>query len=41
MMEAAKLAVKLDPNEGKTHLALGFAYAYHGKPEQAAAEFAS
>ena len=40
MMEAAKLAVKLDPNDGKTHLALGFAYAYHGKPEQAAAEFA-
>ena len=40
MMEAAKLAVKLDPNEGKTHLALGFAYAYHGKSEQAAAEFA-
>ena len=40
MMEAAKLDVKLDPNDGKTHLALGFAYAYHGKPEQAAAEFA-
>jgi TolB-like protein/class 3 adenylate cyclase len=40
MMEAAKMAVKLDPNDGKTHLALGFAYAYHGKPEQAAAEFA-
>jgi TolB-like protein/Tfp pilus assembly protein PilF len=40
MMEAAKLAVKLDPNDGKTHLALGFAYAYHRKPEQAAAEFA-
>ena len=40
MMEAAKLAVKLDPDDGKTHLALGFAYAYHGKPDQAAAEFA-
>ena len=40
MMEAAAKAVQLDPNDGKTHLALGFAYAYHGKPEQAAAEFA-
>jgi TolB-like protein/DNA-binding SARP family transcriptional activator len=39
MMEAAEMAVKLDPNDGKSHLALGFAYAYHGKPEQAAAEF--
>jgi tetratricopeptide (TPR) repeat protein len=40
MMEAAKLAVQLDPNDGKTHLALGFAYAYHRKPQQALAEFA-
>jgi TolB-like protein len=40
MMEAAKLAVKLDPTDGKTHLALGWAYAYHRKPEQARAEFA-
>jgi TolB-like protein len=39
MMEAAEMAVKLDPDDGKSHLALGFAYAYHGKPEQAAAEF--
>ena len=39
MMEAAEKAVKLDPNDGKTHLALGEAYAYHGKPEQALAEF--
>jgi tetratricopeptide (TPR) repeat protein len=34
------LAVKLDPTDGKTHLALGWAYAYHRKPEQARAEFA-
>jgi TolB-like protein len=40
MMEAAKLAVKLDPTDGKTHLALGFAYAYHRKSKQAGAEFA-
>jgi TolB-like protein len=40
MMEAAKLAVKLDPTDGKTHLALGFAHAYHRQPEQARAEFA-
>ncbi len=38
-MEAAQKAVKLDPNDGETHLALGVAYAYHGKPHQAAAEF--
>ena len=40
MMEAAEKAVKLDPDDGKTHLALGEAYTYHGKPEQALAEFA-
>ena len=39
MMEAARRAVQLDPNDGKTHLALGGAYAYHGKAEQALAEF--
>ncbi|MEZ5447397.1 MAG: BTAD domain-containing putative transcriptional regulator [Gammaproteobacteria bacterium] len=39
MMEAAKKAVQLDPDDGKTHYALGVAYAYHGKPEQALAEF--
>ena len=38
-MEAAQKAVKLDPNDGKAHLALGEAYAFHGKPEQAVAEF--
>ena len=38
-MEAAKKAVTLDPNDGKTHLALGEAYSFQGKPEQALAEF--
>jgi tetratricopeptide (TPR) repeat protein len=40
MMEAAEKAVQLDPNDGETHLVLGTAYAYHGKREQALAEFA-
>jgi len=39
MMDAAEKAVELDPDDGKTHLALGIAYAYHGKPQQALAEF--
>jgi TolB-like protein/class 3 adenylate cyclase/Tfp pilus assembly protein PilF len=39
MMETAKKAVQIDPDDGKTHLALGGAYAYHGKAEQALAEF--
>jgi TolB-like protein len=39
MMEAAEKAVQLDPDDGKTHLALGVAYTYHGKWEQALAEF--
>jgi TolB-like protein len=39
-MEAAEKAVQLDPNDGKTHLALGITYANHGKLEQAAAEIA-
>ncbi len=40
MMTAAEMAVTLDPNDGKTHQALGIAYAYHAKPEQALAEYA-
>ena len=40
MIEAAEKAVQLDPNDGETHLALGQAYAYQGKREQAAAEYA-
>jgi TolB-like protein len=39
MAEAAEMAVKLDPNDSKSHLALGFSYSYHGKPEQAASEY--
>jgi TolB-like protein/class 3 adenylate cyclase/Tfp pilus assembly protein PilF len=39
MMAAAHKAVELDPDDGKTHLALGGAYAYQGKAEQAIAEF--
>jgi tetratricopeptide (TPR) repeat protein len=39
MMEAAEKAVELDPDDGNTHLALGGAYAYNGKAEQALAEF--
>jgi tetratricopeptide (TPR) repeat protein len=39
MVAAAEMAVKLDPNDGKSHLALGFSYSYRGKPEQAAFEF--
>ena len=38
-LEAAEKAVELDPNDGETHLALGAAYAYRGKAEQALAEF--
>jgi TolB-like protein len=40
MMDAAEKAVQLDPNDGETQLALGTAYAYHGKREQSLAEFA-
>ena len=39
MMAAAKKAVELDPDDGNTHLALGGAYAYQGKVEQALAEY--
>ncbi len=39
MMEAGEKAVKLDPNDGQTHYGSRQAYAYHGKPEQALAEF--
>lgn len=40
MMRAGQDAVRLDPNDGKAHVALGSAYAYQGKREQALAEFA-
>ena len=39
MMEAGEKAVQLDPDDGSTHYALGEAYAYNGKWEQALAEF--
>src|SRR5262249_34968648 len=39
MMEAAEKAVQLDPNDGATHMVLGVAYQYHGKWQQALAEF--
>jgi tetratricopeptide (TPR) repeat protein len=38
-MDASQKAVELDPDDGKTHLALGGAYAYQGKIDQALAEF--
>ena len=40
MLEAGEKAVQLDPHDGRTHYALGLAYTYHGKWEQALAEFA-
>lgn len=40
MLKAAEKAVELDPNDGNSHLALGGAYAYHRKAEQALAEYA-
>ncbi|HPG88732.1 MAG TPA: tetratricopeptide repeat protein, partial [Hyphomicrobium sp.] len=39
MMASGLKAVELDPDDGQTHMALGEAYAYHGKAEQALAEF--
>ncbi len=39
MLEAGEKAVQLDPHDGRTHYALGLAYTYHGKWEQALAEF--
>jgi tetratricopeptide (TPR) repeat protein len=39
IMDASQKAVELDPDDGKTHLALGGAYAYQGKADQALAEF--
>src|SRR5262245_25951725 len=39
MMEAAEKAVQLDPDDGATHMVLGVAYQYHGKWQQALAEF--
>ena len=38
MMTAARKSVELDPDDGNSHLALGGAYGYTGKIEQATAE---
>lgn len=38
MMMAAQKSVELDPDDGNSHLALGGAYGYAGKVEQATAE---
>jgi TolB-like protein/tetratricopeptide (TPR) repeat protein len=36
---AAEKGVELDPDDGQAHMALGGAYAYQGKPEQALVEY--
>ena len=40
LMEAARNAVRLDPNDGETQLVLGHAFAYHGMADQALEQFA-
>jgi TolB-like protein/Tfp pilus assembly protein PilF len=39
-IEAARNAVRLDPNDGETQLVLGHAFAYHGMADQALEQFA-
>ena len=39
MMDAARNAVRLDPNDGETQLVLGHAFAYHRMAEQAREQF--
>ena len=39
-MDAARNAVRLDPNDGETQLVLGHAFAYHGMADQAIEQFA-
>ena len=39
-MEAARNAVRLDPNDGETQLVLGHAFAYQGMADQALEQFA-
>ena len=39
-MEAARNAVRLDPNDGETQLVLGHAFVYQGMPDQALQQFA-
>ena len=40
LMDAARNAVRLDPNDGETQLVLGFAFAYQGMADQALEQFA-
>jgi TolB-like protein/Tfp pilus assembly protein PilF len=40
LLEAARSAVQLDPNDGETQLVLGHAYSYQGMPEKALEQFA-
>ena len=40
IMEAARNAVRLDPNDAETQLGLGHAFLYHGKAEQALEQYA-
>jgi TolB-like protein/Tfp pilus assembly protein PilF len=40
LMEAARNAVRLDPNDGEAQLVQGFAFAYQGMAEQALDQFA-
>jgi TolB-like protein/predicted Zn-dependent protease len=40
LMEAARNAVRLDPNDGETQLVLGYAFAYQGMADQALEQFA-
>jgi TolB-like protein/predicted Zn-dependent protease len=40
LMDSARNAVRLDPNDGETQLVLGHAFAYHGMPDQALDQFA-
>jgi TolB-like protein len=39
LMDSARNAVRLDPNDGETQLVLGHAFAYHGMPDQALEQF--
>ena len=40
LMDAARNAVRLDPNDGETQLVLGYAFAYQGMADQALEQFA-